>query len=367
MIQYDLAFFPGDIHIASLTSDDRIRLWDAEAGAMTSTLTTLQPTQCMTMSPTGDRFALTHADTVGVWDASFLKENILLINEVQGDKVHALAFSPDGRRFASISESDCRTPLQGHKNTVTSMDFKPEGDFIVSGSEDATIIIWDALLVEEVFTLRGHEKAIVSVAFSTDGIQIISGSGDDAVRLWSLRTCAETHPPPRGHAEIQSVAFHPDEEQVISGCLKGPFAAWDVQSDAQLFKLQLVSLPNVLRSVGFSPKGLLMISYHLIDIGQAPRKLVCPTPTIRETRAIMPIVVTPDGWIHDFKTRSLIGKRPSMVSIPLYSSSPCSIAFTPRDRRSTASIMHFPPSKLTKPWTSPLALYYSAEETKHGK
>jgi len=35
---------------------------------------------------------------------------------------------------------------------------------------------------------------------------------------------------------------------------------------------------------------------------------------------VMPIVIMPDGWIHDFKTRSVIGKLPSIVSIPVYSS-----------------------------------------------
>ena len=123
---------------------------------------------------------------------------------------------------------------------------------------------------------------------------------------------------------------------------------------AQMFRVELVTIPDVLTSVRFSPKGQLMITCHLFN-GHAPRVVIFPFFDFHETKNIMPIVVTSDGWIHDFRTRSVIGKLPSIVSIPVYSSTLSAIAFAPRDRMSTASIMHFPPSELTKPGTSQLA------------
>ena len=90
-----------------------------------------------------------------------------------------------------------------------------------------------------------------------------------------------------------------------------------------------------------------------------------PFPSIRESETIIPIHVGPDGWIHDFKTESVIGKLPAMVSIPLYASSSSTIVFTTHDYPSITRIMHFSPSEFTMPGTSNLASSYRQAEHTH--
>jgi WD40 repeat protein len=370
----DVAFIPGDLHIVSMSIPDyKVRLWDAVTGAETSTSAAFYGSESMVMSPTGDRFAFTYSNSIAVWDASFLTDTVPLANTSYGD-IRVLASSPEGQRFASISEDECFvriwdaksgqescSPLQGHEDTVESVVFSPDGQLIASGSADTTIIVWHILLEMEVLKLRGHENSVGSVAFSADGTQILSGSSDDTVRLWSLSTAAQILPPLRGHQYIQSVAFHPSGERVISGCLQGTICCWDIPSGAQLFKVKFVEHPNILKSVQFSPNGQLMMASCYAQTGQAPHVVACSITNANETETMMPIAVSPSGWIHDLTTHRLIGKLPSIVSIPVYSSSSSSIAFIPRDRQSSLFIMYFPPSELTSPATSRLlASYYSA-------
>jgi len=115
-----------------------------------------------------------------------------------------------------------------------------------------------------------------------------------------------------------------------------------------------------LKSVEFSPNGQILLASCYVQTGQAPHVVACPITYVYDVETSMPLVVTADGWVHDFKTQSLIGKLPSIVSITTYSSSSSSIAFVSQDRQSTVSIMHFPRSELTHPGTSQLASLYSS-------
>jgi hypothetical protein len=74
--------------------------------------------------------------------------------------------------------------LKGHEGPVNSVSFSPDGTRIVSGSNDATIKLWDAATGEELRTLKVHENSVNSVSFSPDGMRIASGSHDSTIKLW---------------------------------------------------------------------------------------------------------------------------------------------------------------------------------------
>lgn len=59
---------------------------------------------------------------------------------------------------------------------VFSVRYSPNGKFIVSSSEDASIKIWDSYTGVIIKTLTGHSTIIYSSCFTNDGSKIISGS-----------------------------------------------------------------------------------------------------------------------------------------------------------------------------------------------
>ena len=64
----------------------------------------------------------------------------------------------------------------------------PSGEFLISGSDDATIMIWNAQTGECLKVLRDHTGWIRSVAFSPRGDLFASGSGDETIKIWDLKT-----------------------------------------------------------------------------------------------------------------------------------------------------------------------------------
>jgi len=105
----------------------------------------------------------------------------------------------------------------GHFDFVLCVAYSPDGKYILSGSKDKTLKLWDAASGKEIRTFTGHSDQISSVAFSPDSKYALSGSWDDTLKLWDVATGKELRTF-QGHADfVESVAFSPDGKYVVSG------------------------------------------------------------------------------------------------------------------------------------------------------
>ena len=107
----------------------------------------------------------------------------------------SVAFSPDGQRIVTGSEDETAKvweaasgqellTLKGHSGWIHSVAFSPDGQRIVTGSDDQTAKVWEAASGRELLTLKGHSGGVSSVAFSPDGQRIVTGSRDQTARVW---------------------------------------------------------------------------------------------------------------------------------------------------------------------------------------
>ena len=66
----------------------------------------------------------------------------------------------------------------GHSSAVNAVDF--DGKYIVSGSGDHTIKVWNTSTGELVRTLEGHERGIACLQYKDQ--LVVSGGSDNSIR-----------------------------------------------------------------------------------------------------------------------------------------------------------------------------------------
>src|SRR5512138_610247 len=74
----------------------------------------------------------------------------------------------------------------GHASTITSVVMTKDNRYIISGSLDKTIKIWDVSNNTLIKTLSGHDLGIKKIAISPDDRYIVSGGRDKTVKLWDM-------------------------------------------------------------------------------------------------------------------------------------------------------------------------------------
>lgn len=79
---------------------------------------------------------------------------------------------------------ECIKTLHGHDHNVSSVAFMPGGDYIISGSRDKTIKMWEVASGYCVKTFTGHKEWVRMVRPSPDGTYIASCSNDHSIRIW---------------------------------------------------------------------------------------------------------------------------------------------------------------------------------------
>lgn len=106
----------------------------------------------------------------------------------------AIVNSPDGR-FLAVAKSHGGLVMKDTFQQrsfdlapyqISSIAFVPHRDLLAAGSADSKVYLFDCASGEPVAALAGHQAAVGSVAVSLDGQYVISGSRDGEVKLWDI-------------------------------------------------------------------------------------------------------------------------------------------------------------------------------------
>ena len=119
--------------------------------------------------------------------------------------------------------------LSGHTDCVGSIVFSSDGTFLVSGSYDRTVKLWDFQTGGVVKTFYGHNNEVFSVSISVDHTVVASGSSDHTIHLWNTQTGECYHIIDKYNSLVTSVSFSPTIPQLlISASRNNSVQQWDI-------------------------------------------------------------------------------------------------------------------------------------------
>ena len=195
-----------------------------------------------------------------------INESPALVRLLTGHQSHvnSVAVSPDGRYIVSgswdrtvavwdLDSGSLIHQLSGHRDRVWSVVVSPDGRHIVSGSLDGTVAVWDLESGALIRQLDSRKAGVWAVAVTPDSRRIVSGSGNNILRVWDLESGALIRRIPGHGEEIWALAVSPDGRRIVAGSRDLSVAVWDLESGALIQRLS--GHYDYVQTVGVSPDG----------------------------------------------------------------------------------------------------------------
>jgi dipeptidyl aminopeptidase/acylaminoacyl peptidase len=244
-------FSPDGTRLATITlpgvaAAGAARVWDTATGLpATPPIPHARRIYWCEFSPDGTRLLTSCADGfVRVWDARTGAAAAPPMHV--GGYAWEAHFSVDGRRVVAANTDDGYSPCAaklfdagtgvllrnwtGHRDGVLMAAFAPDGRHAATGSEDDTVLVWDADHDGPVTPAMWHTGKITRLAFSPDGRLLATASLDGTARVWETASGVAVTPP-LAHAKgaVRMVMFRRDGRQLLTGGDDGQARLWDLR------------------------------------------------------------------------------------------------------------------------------------------
>ena len=195
-------------YIVSASDDHTIRIWDAETGGGIHTIPTNSSVAYAAFHPQNDSIIISaeSASWTNIFNSetgveSLYPEEGVSIPLVVSGQLEMRSY----KQNYTINLWNSRTGklIYTLHDKALSVRFSPDGKYIVSASDVDNLLtrynenshspkkvhnikVWDVLTGDSLFTFYGHTQYINHIDFSPNGERLISASNDSTIRIWDF-------------------------------------------------------------------------------------------------------------------------------------------------------------------------------------
>ena len=173
-------------------------------------------------------------------------------------------FSPDGQRVVTTSydrtarlwDAASGKPIgepMKHQDMVRSAQFSRDGQRVVTASDDRTARLWDAASGKPIGEPMKHEDTVISAEFSPDGHRVMTASNDKTARFWDAASGKPIGEPMKHEGAVNSAEFSPDGHRVVTASRNRTARLWDAASGKPIG--EPMKHEAAIKSAQFSPDG----------------------------------------------------------------------------------------------------------------
>ncbi|XP_025832687.1 NACHT domain- and WD repeat-containing protein 1 [Agrilus planipennis] len=242
-----VCFAPNCLFVVSGSEDKTIKIWGLTLGTLVSTFTRHQSPilTVYVMMDSSRVISSDQNDIVNIWLAdngqllqSYSRPSLL--TRVTNNMKYVLSTNCDNSlKIWSIVRDEEKYTVS-HSEAITCFVLSMDSQFVITGSKDMSLKVWQVAGGKLSQVLIGHTDAVTCVAVSVSNkTQVISGSKDAVLIVWDINTGADLHVLSAHLNAITCVKLSGDGTIAVSGSEDESMIIWDVVRGLQLTSLQV--------------------------------------------------------------------------------------------------------------------------------
>lgn len=199
-----LSYSPDSTRIITGSDDGLIKIWDVNSGFHIATFT---------------------EHTSAVTDSAYSR---------RGNVLFTSSFDGSVRAWDMLRYRNFRTFTAPTRLSFSCLAIDPSAEVVCAASHDSfDIHLWSVQTGALLDQLSGHEGPISTLVFTPDGRFLISGSWDRTIRIWNIFDRSPSSESLQLTSDLLRIAVRPDSLQLAASSLDGQLTFWNLSSSVQ--------------------------------------------------------------------------------------------------------------------------------------
>jgi len=345
----DAVFSPVANMIVTGDSKGYVQIINATDGTVTKQIPLGSPIRDVDIQKTGKFAAITSEDgRITLIDLTKLAQSGV---GLEGSDIKFAAFSPNGLQIATGSGSGVVSlwnliqtnqvlNTRKHSGAVLTLEFSPNGAYLITGGADGAAVVIDAKTGNEKFRVY-HDDQIKDIAFNPNGSWFVTVSNDRKIRVWDINNGRQILNMSQNNF-VQAVKVSANGQWIATTGDDKTVRVWNAATGTELFQIPIKAKGTVL---GFSKDGKYLIAgdqdgnINIWDISALPT----PTSYLQFNGVTASAFYSPAGnligasddknvWLLAPKIPSNLTARPQGSPLPDLKFNIIKLVFSPKDK-----------------------------------